>query len=370
MERLEIIAHEREPTQAAWRHLRPILLLALAWLLPSPLRAADPDLPEIARRLQDWRRAFANIEVTYHAWNREHSARRFPEVKDLANLDGQFHRRHLLIWTDTGQIWREDWFYERGILVNRSLDGTNGTVVFSASMDRGKSMEEWTQIQVHPVVGEPKAGIVFEPLYLLWWKSGQEWLGDVLARGEDAELRGFQVREGVRCAVVEVKKRSIKDQDKFDLVEIWLDTEHDFLPRWFERDAAAEDPRGKLKPPRSLRKFTILEFQNLENGRWFPRRGFLKSAGDDEPGNEWVVKEVRLNQVLAPARFEPPPRPKASEQRAIAEQRIAEQAKKNLREASSPAVAELPNSNWRLIVLLTASALLLIAGVWLRIRRA
>lgn len=351
---------------------RLALSVVICWFGSTSAHAQDPTLPEIASELQAWRNSFATIKVVYHGWNRHDFEERFSEAKTLSTLDGHFYRKHTLIWTDTGGLRHEKEHYEQDRLVYRTVEGTDGKRPFRAASGRDEAAAKWANIELYVPSTAQGLSIKFEALSFLWLSGSGQWLGDRLAQ-ESAQmvLERYEARDGVRCAVIShaTANPSIRQY-------IWLDAEHGFLPRLAEVDRSKSDPRLGMS------RFKVDEFQRLENGRWFPKRGALKAASDPEPGNEWVVREVQLNREFSPRDLAPP--------EADVGTVIGDAVTGNVRRHGSPSDAQnrpivnsaggqqsnnegvsaaIPAKTWLYVTLLGIGAMLVLGGVWRQNRK-
>lgn len=281
------------------------MLLVLSGMTScAPSHAAEePTLDEIAEILRQWRRSFTTIQVAWHSWNREHFEARFSEVKELKELDGRFYIKQKWAWAENGILYRDMWHYESDHQVYHFMTGTDGRQPYRASSKYDGNQDGWDELHLHPKSSSQKTGFGMEPLFQVWNQgSNGEWLGEMLSAENGYSLNGYETRDGTRCAVLTFTRPSLSPEVKHPATTIWLDCEHGFLPRWTEQDFS------KLGIPNAgdLFKYTVAEFQRLENAIWFPFHGFLKSSTDREPGMEWVVKEVTVNAPLNPADYGPP----------------------------------------------------------------
>jgi len=329
-----------------------------------PVRGQDPDLAQIAHRLQQWRSSFVNLRAVWEWWTpsllkNPRAARPSPDEK--------FDRVEW-VWADFGAVRRKTWFCENGEMRGPMIDGGDGRTLrsFKASyVDKPGQAQFLKSLSIFRMASpEPWSVLVVEPLADLYDAQYAVWLGDRLAQGQ-GELEKHEDIEGVPCARVRI-------DDRHFFNTLWLDPRHDLLVRRI---------RPHPQKPVGGFVFDVEEFQRV-GAIWFPKRGTL-GRDNDKPSEmrRWLVTDVALNLALD-AKFFAPPAPEVGtrvedmakgsayvfgEKRRgqTREGEIAEGAKKNLSEADSRATADAPLSRtlWWSGLLLVVSVSLLVTGV-------
>lgn len=282
-----------------------IALVILAWNsgLPGPVHAEDTDkidLNEISRRLAEWRGSFVNVHATWEIRSLpgtdepvgEWSA---PPDPESASLVG----REEWIWADHGLDLHEIWafLYPEGGSEFHNRDVFNGPkgIVFQASFQQPRQgAEAFTRLALRKVGTEkPQSAKVRLPVHGLFWPGLGAWLPEILSewKWKPEEIENIS---GDPCARISAEWPKIPGF--FEI--LWLDLNHDCLVRRQRSPATKEGRPG--------RDFIIDEFQRLEGGIWFPKRGRFQAGGKPNSNQLFVVTEAAVNQSLDMARFEPP----------------------------------------------------------------
>ncbi len=267
-----------------------VLIIAVVFsLTPSPLRAEDPDLAQIAKRLKQWRSSFANLRIAYDSWGTKW-------LKDQQAIrpspaDRFYH--HEWVWADVGAIRSEEWSHKDGRITAREAAGAdartlrhfrafyaakNGTFDFPSRLELGRlATSQATSIKI------------VTPLTFIYAPMTGKWLGERLDRGY-GKLEEYENVDGAKCARVNVQDGNLTSL-------LWLDSEHDFLVRRIRPDP--DVPQGGFL-------FDVTEFQ--KNGAiWFPKRGVSNRHGDtSDDATHWYVVEVTTNMPLDGNLFDPP----------------------------------------------------------------
>lgn len=263
--------------------------------LPGQCQADDerPDLDEIIRRLTEWRGSFSRLRMVYEQRNPGQLQKHQPELVQTGN-PSDFFRRFELIITNTEWRRHESWEYmgRGGTLSSHNLWGVNDRQRFAASYgtveSTGGAPAELTLGHVFQSVAHSPAQVM--PLTHLCISTHEnDWLANLLQRSRP-QIAEYGKVDGCRCAALTWPPDSN--------VKLWLDLDHDCLPRLREQTNADPD-----KPDR----FHVEEFLRLSNGRWFPARG-TDSSGTlpTDETHHWVVTDVAVNEDIPLSRFSPP----------------------------------------------------------------
>ncbi|MEZ6127930.1 MAG: hypothetical protein R3C59_04565 [Planctomycetaceae bacterium] len=180
----------------------------------------------------------------------------------------------------------------------RELDVFNGpdSIVFRANYKRSPDLvEAFTHLKIQPHGGgKPTSYKARTPMIGLRSPATAEWLPEMLSSG-DWKLTGVEDILGHSC----VKLTFDSSQSKSEV--LWLDLQHDVLPRRHRLEAVSSS--GST----SATDFVADEFQQLESGVWFPKRGRLQLLTNGPVQNQlFVVTEAQLNIPLDLTRFRPP----------------------------------------------------------------
>ncbi|HQU44852.1 MAG TPA: hypothetical protein PK867_18705, partial [Pirellulales bacterium] len=276
-----------------------VALLAWNYGGATPVRAEPPgtiDMAEIARRLTEWRGSFVNVRVVWELRSlpeTDEGVIEWPPPPDPETA-GLFARNEW-IWADHGLDLLENWsfFHDDGSSKVHSIEAFSGPkgLVFRAQFRKPteEGPEEYLDLVLRGLgTGKPISRIERDPTDALYWPGFAEWLPEILAKWK-WEIEEVEDVGGQRCARVA------------DLVEVlWLDLDHDCLVRRHRtRTLAGEWPnRG--------RDFIVDEFQRLDAGIWFPKRGRSQLAGTRHENHLFLVTEAAVNESVDPARFDPP----------------------------------------------------------------
>ncbi|HEX5444774.1 MAG TPA: hypothetical protein VFW87_13125 [Pirellulales bacterium] len=258
-------------------------------------------MAEITRRVTQWRGSFVNLRVVWEL-------RSLPETDDAvvdwpappSPAEGRLFSRMEWIWADHGLDFLEDWsfFYEDGTSRIHSIEAFNGPkgVVFRALYRKSPNEpEEFKALHLDGLgIGKPTSPKVRAPVEALYWPGDAAWLPEMLSKWTWT-LGEFESVGGEPCARIEATPPGA-DANFTEIV--WLDLEHDCLVRRYRRPS--------LPGIRVGGDFIVDEFQQLEDGIWFPKRGRLQLGGTPHENHLFVVTEAAVNRALDLARFDPP----------------------------------------------------------------
>ena len=262
-------------------------------LAPSA-RAADPTFDEIKTALHDWRNSFSTIRVVWFGWNDKLTRNLIPGIDPNMPLDGNFGTREEFDWADFGAyVHRFDSLREAQVS-SRSHRGNDGLQPWSATNTEGKP-DHWFAIRREkPIPDRPiMSNVVKSALHGLWIPNLGMWLPDILEKHDSVALDRFEMREGVRHAVVRVEWESNRQ-------EFWLSPDHGWLPDYSESFYRNKTDTG-WGP---AWEWIAEEFKTFGDKTLFPARGKLLSK--QELMVDWRVHEVTVNLPLARADFGPP----------------------------------------------------------------
>ena len=267
---------------------------------PAPGHAQNPDkidLAEITQRLTKWRESFVNLRMVYELRSLEMTTDKpltdWPAPEDPQSF--RLFNRAEWIWADHGLDLLEDRFFPVQPLGIHNIDVFNGPkgVVFRAKYRQTpEGKEELKELYLRGLgAGKPtsmKSRVAIEGLYL----SGLgAWLPEVLTLPEwQYTFEAIEEVGGEPCA------RFAKIYSADVSYRLWFDLNHDCLLR-----------RKVFQTKTGSRDYMVDEFQRLENGIWFPKRGRFQMIESKESENQlWVITEAVVNQSLDLSRFDPP----------------------------------------------------------------
>ena len=290
-----------------WNWSALFIFLALSCGSAAPLRAEDPasvDLAEITRRLTEWRASFVNVRVVWELRSlpeTDEAVDEWPPPPDPASA--KLFARTEWIWADHGLDRLEDWFffYDDGSSKVHTISGFNGPRGFAFRAQFNKPMEESPEKYVDLLVtglgvGKPTSFIEHDATEALYWPGFAEWLPEILSKWK-WELEDVEDVGGQPCAQI----AAIRDEGTKSAVYevLWLDLNHDCLVR-----------RHRMRTLSGIwgkgRDFIVDEFQRLDAGIWFPKRGRSQLGGVPHENHLFIVTDAAVNESLDAARFDPP----------------------------------------------------------------
>lgn len=286
----------RSPRWANARRRGFALALTVAALLLCCQRsnAGDTAVGDIARALREWKDAWVTLRCRYEHRNPAQLRRSAsdPNIKNAASLDGWFHLHEWTLLADGSQReqlqqFREGALANSRVTVVRPRDSLYFTALWKRDETGSDRLVTLDQTVYNPPIASRDEMACFRtcsPLRALYNIRQSEWLGETLEKGA-GELEGIDEFDGCRCARV-----------KIGYVVVWFDLEHGALPC-----RADDNPEGGGD------LWSVLEFQTLPNGKWFPKRGTERAKRDPEDETAtWLVVDVSLNDRPDGALFEPP----------------------------------------------------------------
>ncbi|QDU36805.1 hypothetical protein Mal4_11030 [Maioricimonas rarisocia] len=238
---------------------------------------------DVCAAAADWKNSFHSLRVDYRWSAPGEWKRRNPELS-LDEIARLYYCRCIWTYGDDSREKLESWFYERGQLVAREVEGNDGRLHYLIRYVPGSNDPERYRLWI-PGLNDAPHRIVCHPVRHLYYGSGGHDWHDSRFR-ESLEVVGTRVIDDALCVGI----RRAGDDDRL----LWLDTTHDFLLRLLEPEE----------------QFVVEEYRQLEDGRWFPARGKLRVAPDTTP-QVWRVNSVRRNPTLDSAAFALPARPDA-----------------------------------------------------------
>jgi hypothetical protein len=274
------------------------LLASASPLFAEP--AQEIDLETIKQRLNEWRGSFVNLRVVWELRGLPTTTETplsewslTPELVDAAQLSS----RREWIWSDHGLL----------LFAQPQLDGQAGSVdVFNGP--KGfvyRAVYSTPREQRNPVLadltidglggGKPTSSVGSLPIKGLYWAGGAEWLPELLVKWSWT-FHGIEELGGARCVRISTVNPAPAVSDVEWRFVLWIDLDHDCLVRRFYWPSIAKRIVGQ--------DFVVDEFQRIDPGIWFPKRGRQQLAGPDN--QLWEVTEVALNQTLDLTRFELP----------------------------------------------------------------
>lgn len=286
-----------------------IFIAILAWMCQgrsavhaedARAKAADEiTLDEIARRLTEWRSSFVNLRVVWELRSlpeADEAVEQWPAAPDPAA--GSLFSREEWIWADHGLDLHEDWsfFYEDGSSKVHFIEAFNGPkgLVFRASFRRPQQgPEEFPHLLLQGLgTGKPISRLEHAPMEGLYWPGFARWLPEMFSIW-DWKFEEIENISGERCARVAAEWPNLAGA----VETLWLDLNHDCLVRRKRRPPTPEMLGGD---------FIVDEFQQLEGGIWFPKRGRIQLGASPHENHLFTVTAAAINQSLDLSRFDPP----------------------------------------------------------------
>lgn len=273
----------------------------------ATLAADEIDFDTIRHRLEEWRGAIINLRMVW-----ERRSLKMPNQAALpewtvpgSQQEYPLSSRNEWIWTDRRmELLELGSFSSRdGRRTSVTTEVFNGQKEFAfkasyaATSDGSETLKEL-------LIYKTGAGVPFSsserlPLRGLYWLGGAQWLPEKLKEWTWT-LEGIEDVAGSRCARIAAVDQTHRAPSLLRIKTLWLDLEHDCLVRRYRNWTIPESGSGM--------DFLVDEFQRLEEGIWFPKRGRMQLQTDAEPYENqlWEVTEVAINQLLDHQRFEPP----------------------------------------------------------------
>lgn len=266
--------------------------------------SANIDIDEIARRLRSWRGSFTNIRIVWET-------RKLPKTnKSLVDSPappdaetGALISRTEWIWANNGlELFDErSSFYHDGESASHSIEAYNGPrgVAFVASFRQPgpRVAEEFITLRIEDVFERTQTSIKpHAPLKPHYWVDHAMRLPELLSKSS-WELQQIENIAGDPCARI-APIPGVTGEPGVYLV-LSLDLNHDCLVRRDHRPGMNSIAAGDDD-------FIIDEFQRLDSGVWFPKRGRSQLGGPSGENRLFLVTEAAVNEPLDEARFEPP----------------------------------------------------------------
>jgi len=156
--------------------------------------------------------------------------------------------------------------------------------------------EQLKEISLRMIAGgKAKSTTARVPIHGLYWTGLGTWLPEMLLEWKWA-LEAIEEINGHRCARIVATDPSMTDVDWPEI--IWIDLKHDCLVR---RQLSPTVPNR-----RSHTDYLVDDFQRLENGMWYPKKGRYQMGDIEVYDQLWEVTELAVNLPLDIARFTPP----------------------------------------------------------------
>ena len=286
-----------------WKLLAVVAALFGTCGIHTPVHAQNSnkiDLAEVTQRLTQWRSSLINLHIVYEmrtlATTTDKPLTEWPIPEDPES--GRQFLRKEWIWADHGL----DLFatFSPGQKSGNPIvvEVFNGPkkVSFRASYKPTKDAEVLAQLTLRGLgTGKPTSNFERIPMAGLYWPGGATWLPELLAQW-NWTLEGIEEIDHSSCARIVARDPWFTDIDWRHI--LWLDLGHDCLVRRHLGPSIPERRAG--------RDFLVDEFQQMENGHWFPKRGRYQMEDQPYVNQSWEVTEVAVNESLNLSRFDPP----------------------------------------------------------------
>lgn len=255
-------------------------------------------LSEIVRRVTDWRDSFASLQVTWEVRSLPESD---SEVVDWSAPpepeSARLFARDEWIWADHGlDLFEHRAFYWTegavGVHTKEVFNGPKGTVFRASFRKPPGGAEQLDQLELSGLgTGKPTSRISRGPMDGLYSPGTATWLPEILTSWN---WKVESVDEVCGNPCVRISGRHPESTDVSSVHILWLDLNHDCLVRRYRR------------PVKGGFDFIVDEFQQLQNGIWFPKRGRRQLNSTPYENHLIVVTEAYVNQPVDLARLEPP----------------------------------------------------------------
>jgi len=277
------------PDSQRWEYLMPFSFRAIlstatiACGLSSDLHAAD--LEEAKRQLVEWQQSFQSIRIK-------------------ARISSEAATNYVYEGSDATKGWSDfDWTWEASGRFRFDETGGNDTghssrnfrvanlaYHYLSAFDGDSEFAKTVTIQ-RP---SPPGQIVHDgPLWILWVSGTHSWLSDRIMKVTDAVV----TTDGkLQVSGEALGYAAPSEASNFDVI---LDPQHGYLPLSVHYEQLDYD------------RYTVDEFQEVQPGFWFPKRGKIFMAVMLEGQRReflqsWKVSEVELDPELPDSWFVPP----------------------------------------------------------------
>lgn len=350
------------------------LTASIAYLLlcsASSFAQGEPKvtLEQIKETAARWRASIVNLRVICESRALPHGKTPLLESSPPSDPNSlpQFAQQDWT-WADHGlSLFDSKHFYwtneNNGV---RTIDCYNGPekFVYRADYKQTPNGDLFTAVNIFDVqgVGKPTSMKSRNALTGLYWSGSGDWLPDFLER-KNPKLVGVETLFGVRCAIISLSYPS-KSGDGLQFEYLWLDLEHDCLPRRYHKPVGPVIQVGI--------DFVVDEIQQLDSGLWFPKLA-RKQLQSDYENHLIIVTKVEINQKLDLSRFsipKPQPETQFDDRRAgtIAKSQSPSNVGELQENSSKSPSAVPPGSNWIWVVGLVIAAFVFL-GLGLYVRR-
>ena len=281
------------------------ILAIVAGLCTGPPLSVIADQPINLEQIQataaKWRASFVNIRLVYERRSLPALDEPLLNVTPLETNSAPLFGQDEWIWADHGVDLLDSraFYWSPGKVGYRNVDVFNGPkgIAFRANYQNSiEQVEELKAIQIQGIgLGKPISSIDRTAMRGLYWADAVEWLPEKLIKWE-CTVEGIEPVLGASCAKISSRYSARGKDTHIDI--LWLDLEHDCLPRRYQ------------ELPNSIRKigadFVVDEVQQLESGLWFPKRARLQLQTKPPQNQMIVVTEAEVNLSLDATRFDSP----------------------------------------------------------------
>ncbi len=267
-----IVAVTRGINMRLWELFWLLVVLVPTW---TP-QADAADLVEAVKELQQWESRFVTIRVQSR--------------RELNSATNSLLRQYGI----DDSVSDLDWIWEdSGRFLHASVDRNDGKISRSVQMANQKRYYQVKFAVEDPVKDIPAvvmsgentlantgAKLLYPPFHFLWDEGSRTWLGSRLVHVTSSR--------STDDGMLEIEGGDVG----FDAYRIQLDPQHGYLPR-----------QGVIPNAVKETRFFVEEFQEVQPGFWFPKRGTLVLNGDMH--EKWSVSQVELNAEYPDNMFQP-----------------------------------------------------------------
>lgn len=258
-------------------------------------------LEELKAIATQWRESFVNLRIVYELRILAPTDAPLTDWQPPADVESlQKFAEGEWIWADHGLDLFETraFYWQPGTTGVRTVDifnGPEGLTMRAGYRQPPESPEVFKELMIERAIGgKPTSTKSRAPLAGLYSPATAKWLSDMLSSG-NWEHRGDESILGSRC----IKLRVEMDRG---FEELWLDPDHSALPRRHRNE------RVSSGGSRAAVDFVVDEFEQLDGGLWFPKRGRIQIEVDGNVSENqlFLVNEADINIPIDLRRFQPP----------------------------------------------------------------
>jgi hypothetical protein len=257
-------------------------LAIVSGILPAAsVHAAD--LREAVSQLEEWQKRVICIRVLSRVTSDAATNAVIAESKAktaVSELD--------FVWDDSGRFRDADTLWHDGVVRGRGFRSADRQHYYACGFPPAKdAADEFpTQVSIQEnSIQHTSMKSTKQPFWVLWDDGTRTWLADRLRNVSTADTTAQGLLQ-IDGALVGMLPGYV----------VWLDPKHGYLP------SSARYEYGT-----SYTQYQIDEFQEVEPGFWFPRKGTIDLVVENKRHfQSWEITKVELNPELPDSFFVPP----------------------------------------------------------------